>query len=84
MKIWAGIAGLMLLGGCVTTQSGADGSVVDLPENVIQIAAPNQNLVSARLAGDGCYWYRHVGPVETVMLPLRTREGRPICTQPRS
>jgi hypothetical protein len=30
---------------------------------------------------DGCYWYRHIGPVETTMLPLLTVEGRPICTQ---
>jgi hypothetical protein len=30
---------------------------------------------------DGCYWYRYVGPVETTYLPLRTIEGRPICTR---
>lgn len=84
MKVWAGkIVVLMALAGCVSTQGNQE-EVVDLPDNVLQIVAPNQNLASARLAEDGCYWYRHAGPVETTMLPLRTREGRPICTQPSS
>lgn len=53
-----------------------------LPEGVALIAAPYQNLQEVILRPeDGCYWYRHVGPVETTMLPLRTVEGRPICTQ---
>jgi hypothetical protein len=46
------------------------------------MAAAHQDLQSVRLRPeDGCYWYRHVGPVETTMLPLRTADGRPICTQ---
>jgi hypothetical protein len=52
-----------------------------VPEAVVQIAAPYQDLTTARLrAEDGCYWYLHSGPVETTLLPLRTVEGRPICT----
>ncbi|MGS4943941.1 hypothetical protein ACVDG3_00550 [Meridianimarinicoccus sp. RP-17] len=46
------------------------------------VAAPYQDLQSVRLLPeDGCYWYRHVGPVETTLLPLRTATGQPICTQ---
>ncbi|MGC9419281.1 MAG: hypothetical protein ACP5EN_09970 [Rhodovulum sp.] len=62
------------------------GFIEDLPEPVAAAAAPYQDLRHVRLLPeDGCYWYRHVGPVETTLLPLRTDEGRPICTraQPR-
>ena len=53
----------------------------ELPEGVALIAAPYQNLQEVILKPeDGCYWYRHVGPVETTMLPLRSVRGRPICT----
>lgn len=55
--------------------------VMSLPESVTSIAAPNQDLASARIGADGCYWYRHVGPVETTLLPLRTSGGNRICTQ---
>ena len=54
----------------------------ELPPQVAALAAPYQDLQAVRLRPeDGCYWYRHVGPVETTLLPLRTAEGRPICTQ---
>lgn len=57
----------------------------NLPEEVVSIAAPNQDLASARvLPEDGCYWYSHKGPVETTLLPLRTKAGRPICTKPQA
>lgn len=72
-----------LLAGCVATGSGASGQaeLPPLPEQVIAVAAPWQNLATARLMeADGCYWYEHEGPVETTLLPLRTPEGRPICT----
>ena len=53
-----------------------------LPESVSSIAAPWQDLRSARLRpADGCFWYTHRGPVETTELPLRTRAGNPICTR---
>ncbi|HQV16321.1 MAG TPA: hypothetical protein PK620_15520 [Denitromonas sp.] len=59
---------------------GSPGFIEELPEQVALLAAPYQNLQEVTLKPeDGCYWYRHVGPVETTMLPLRTVEGRPIC-----
>ena len=54
----------------------------ELPEAVLEIAAPYQDLSAVRIdPADGCYVYRHVGPVETTFLPLRSVRGRPICTQ---
>lgn len=78
-----------ILGSCSAsfdpTGSTGDGAVGDLPEVVAAIAAPYQDLQSARLRPeDGCYWYLHAGPVETTLIPLRTLEGRPICTRPQS
>ena len=56
-----------------------------LPEAVLSIAAPNQDLASARLVPEtGCYWYEHRNPVETTLLPLRTANGNPICVQAAS
>ncbi|MEM6372024.1 MAG: hypothetical protein AAF727_04505 [Pseudomonadota bacterium] len=61
----------------------AGGGFTQLPENIVEIAGPNQDLSTARLREeDNCYWYQHAGPVETTPLPLRNREGRPICVQP--
>jgi hypothetical protein len=61
------------------------GAAGDLPDVVVAIAAPNQDLQTARLRPeDGCYWYLHAGPVETTLIPLRTVEDRPICTRPQS
>lgn len=61
------------------------GPGAQLPEAVRAAAAPFQDLSGAELrADDGCYWYRHAGPVETTYLPLRTREGRPICARPQA
>lgn len=62
---------------------GPTGSPGAVPEAVTLLAAPGQDLSTARLlAEDGCYWYMHDGPVEQTLLPLRTSEGRPICTAP--
>jgi hypothetical protein len=59
------------------------GFIVDLPEQVVAVAAPNQNLRAVRLMPDDqCYWYLHVGPVEDTMLPLLTADGQMICSQP--
>ena len=75
----------LALGACVApTNQAADGArfLAELPEEVVALAAPYQNLREVILRPeDGCYWYRHVGQVETTMLPLRTVAGRPICTQ---
>lgn len=80
------VIALLALGACtVPIDQAADkstGFLKELPEGVALIAAPYQNLQEVILKPeDRCYWYRHVGPVETTMLPLRTVEGRPICTQ---
>ncbi|KUJ80673.1 hypothetical protein AVO45_06465 [Ruegeria marisrubri] len=77
---------LAVVAGCATTApiAGDDepGTPATLPDSVIAMAAPSQDLSMVRLMPeDGCYWYRHVGPVETTYLPLRTTEGRPICTR---
>ena len=59
-----------------------DGFIQNLPEGVLAIAAPYQDLQAVRINPvDGCYVYRHVGPVETTFLPLRSVSGRPICTR---
>lgn len=51
-----------------------------IPESVTLLAAPNQDLATARLRPeDNCYWYEHSGPVETTLLPLRSAGGNPIC-----
>lgn len=64
---------------------GPSGPTSTAPEAVAAIAAPYQDLSKVRLRSeDGCYWYTHVGPVETTELPLRTSEGNPICTRPQS
>ena len=77
---------LLAMGACSIPVAPATdkstGFISELPEGVALIAAPYQNLQEVILKPeDGCYWYRHVGPVETTMLPLRTVEGRPICTE---
>lgn len=67
------------------TAGRGPGFIEELPEVVAAIAAPHQNLDAVRLRPeDGCYWYQYHGPVETTMLPLRTTEGRPICTRPQA
>lgn len=77
--------GLLALTACdEVAQSGADGGpfISPLPERIVAMADPKQDLNAVKVDPvDGCLVYRHVGPVETTFLPLRTREGRPICTQ---
>lgn len=85
------LAGSMLafVGACTTSTSAVSpetdpAALEELPEGVIAIAAPNQNLQSVRIQpDDGCYWFQWVGPVETSYLPLRSRDGRPICARPQ-
>lgn len=85
------VSPLILLGlaACepVPTSSGTAGAsrAVTVPDSVAAIAAPYQDLTTARIrSDDGCYWYTHRGPVETTELPLRTDNGSPICTRPQS
>ncbi|CUH40411.1 hypothetical protein JSE7799_03143 [Jannaschia seosinensis] len=77
---------LLTLGACAVPVEqvgvGPSGFIEDLPERVVELAAPDQDLETVRLMReDGCYWYQYVGPVETTMLPLRTTDGKPICNR---
>ena len=65
------------------TSGGPTGPFIrELPEPVVALAAPYQDLTAVKIdPADGCYVYRHVGPVETTFLPLRAKNGRPICTR---
>ncbi|MAM63780.1 hypothetical protein [Maritimibacter sp. UBA3975] len=65
-----------------TTAGAPQGTISELPERVLEIAAPGQNLSAVRVNEvDGCYEYQYRGPVETTYLPLRASSGRPICTR---
>jgi hypothetical protein len=86
---WLSPLVLVVLGGCTPTVSATGGTeprfLEEVPEAVRAAAAPFQDLNSVQIRPeDGCYWYRHRGPVETTFLPLRTVEGRPICTRPQT
>ncbi|MFX0546717.1 hypothetical protein ACEWPL_014330 [Roseovarius sp. S1116L3] len=83
--VWMPVAALALLAACddmgATGGNGAANGLSQAPENVVALAAPYQNLSATKLdPASGCFVYRHVGPVETTLLPLRTPDGRPICT----
>ncbi len=68
------------LSGCTAVVGAGDKDPDIIPEQVAALAAPYQDVSTARLLPrDGCYWYLHEGPVETTLLPLRTVNGRPIC-----
>lgn len=78
---------IFLLASCTDYQEAeirsSSGFIKVLPEAVSTIAAPYQDLTAVKLdPKDGCYVYRHEGPVETTFLPLRSVRGRPICTRP--
>lgn len=52
-------------------------------QEVASLAAPFQNISTAILnPNDNCFYYTHVGPVETIQLALRTPNGSPICSAP--
>ena len=64
------------------TVRGPDGEryLREVPPGVTTLAAQFQDLEKVVLReDDNCYWYSHSGPVETTLLPLRTKNGRPIC-----
>nr|WP_092691195.1 hypothetical protein [Allosediminivita pacifica] len=69
-----------ILSGCTAVVGTGDTDPELIPEQVAALAAPYQDVSTARLLPrDECYWYLHEGPVETTLLPLRTVDGRPIC-----
>lgn len=71
------------LGACATApKTTEEGYLTELPEEVLALAAPYQDLSAVRLdPADGCYWYLHRNAVEDTFLPLRTAGGNPICTR---
>ncbi len=78
-KILAVVAALSVTAGC-TSQFDAENQIGNLPDSVVALAAPGQDLATARLVPqDNCYWYAHSGPVETTLVPLRAKNGGPIC-----
>jgi len=88
MKIKACVLGAALLGlaGCddflISTGGSGSAFISELPESVLAIVGPYQDLNAVQIdPNDGCYVYQYVGPVETTFLPLRSKDGRPICTQ---
>ncbi|MFW5655030.1 MAG: hypothetical protein ACOCYW_05210 [Roseicyclus sp.] len=74
---------LLALTGCVATQTPIAQPEETLPEQLLAVVAPGQDMSSVRLESDGCYWYRYAGPVEVTYLPLLTRDNRMICTRPQ-
>ena len=79
---WAlALAAAPILAACTPPPEPTDVAATfdNVPPQVVEMAAPYQNVASARLLDAGCYWYSHSGPVETTLLPLKTRDGRPIC-----
>lgn len=77
--------GLILLGAlaaCEASTVNREGFLLEVPESVLELAGPNQNLNAVKfLEEDGCYWYEHDGPVETTLLPLRSTRGRHLCVE---
>lgn len=68
------------LSGCATTAPTSGSGSDTIPEEVLALAAPYQNLAEVEFRPeDGCFWYWHEGPVERTLLPLRTAQGNPIC-----
>jgi hypothetical protein len=73
---------MLAIAGCTAPTIGSKDQtkIGNVPEAVTAIAAPGQDLATARLRSeDNCYWYEHSGPVETTLLPLRSTGGNPIC-----
>jgi hypothetical protein len=84
MRWWklALLAAPVGLAACVAETPPGETAV--LPPEVMSLVAPGQDVATARIESDGCYWYLHRGPVETTYIPLLTRDDRMICTRPQS
>ena len=79
------VLGTVALAACTPVSERAGAPEPRLPEEVLAIAAPGQDLTSARLVPEtGCYWYTHRNVVETTLVPLRTANGNPICARTAS
>ena len=84
--VWLLGGATLLLSACVDLQlpNSAPSTQLNggLPDSVLAMAAPYQDLTTVRIdPSSGCYVYRYAGPVETTFLPLRSGDGRPICTR---
>ena len=84
VQAWLAIGAASTLVACTVTPPAdvepASPFIQELPEEILAIAAPYQDLTAVMIdPSDNCYVYRHVGVVETTLLPLRTLDGRPIC-----
>ncbi len=75
------LACAVFLSACsATTSRNGSSNIGNVPEAVVELAGPGQDLTTARFQPeDGCYWYEHSGPVETTLVPLRSARGHPIC-----
>jgi len=85
-RIWLAGCAVLAVAACADMQASEnapnDGVLAQVPDGVLAIAAQNQDLTAVRVdPEDGCYTYRYAGPVETTFLPLRTEDGRPICSR---
>lgn len=83
-RLWLSIGAAVSLAACTAPPpvdvEPASPFIQELPEEILAIAAPYQDLTAVMInADDNCYVYQHFGVVETTMLPLRTVDGRPIC-----
>lgn len=76
-KIWVALAAVLALSACVTPTPEGESEI--LPEEVLALVAPGQDTNSVVLQQDGCYWYLHNNVVESVYIPLLTRDQRMIC-----
>ncbi|MBJ2153438.1 MULTISPECIES: hypothetical protein [Paracoccaceae] len=82
LKIFGMMAATSALGACTLQTEQSPVTPPPVPENIVALAAPYQNVQTARLMpDDNCYWYEHAGQVETTLLPLNTAAGRQICVQ---
>ncbi|MEQ9178017.1 MAG: hypothetical protein RIF44_04705 [Nitratireductor sp.] len=81
------IVATLALAGCAVppNEDNDPFRIGNIPESVAALAAPDQDLNTARLRPeDDCYWYEHNGPVENTLVPLRSADGNPICVARQS
>lgn len=87
-KNWAIV--MMTLAGLAACTDGEDyassnGSARQASPQLAELAAPGQDLSRVKLdPSNGCFLYRYRGPIETTYLPVRTRQGNPICAKAQS
>ncbi|MGR3836780.1 MAG: hypothetical protein ACU0A2_00360 [Cognatishimia sp.] len=83
MKWTLALVGLVGLTACA--DSSSSGNAGPASDRLREVAAPGQDLSRVKVdAANGCYVYEYRGPVETTYLPVRTRDGRPVCTRKQS